>query len=235
MNPTSIVLLAFLPPLLLWIWVRRKIRDDVDPDPFLGYFMAGTVLLLPVAAVEYWLSIRIGSIEHPIWTAVIKGLIAGFVEETSRALVLAWLIYRRRGFAKPRWIIAVSLALAMGAVAAETLVMVATQYDVVKFLEIVLVRAVVAVPVMASMGLAVGVLAASPYSCGERWVPGLLTGLGLAIMVHAGYDSGLYIMVPFVDPAYFSYASVLMAGLAVVLAFLPVRGRLRLLLRPAPI
>jgi RsiW-degrading membrane proteinase PrsW (M82 family) len=223
----AVVLLAFLPPLLVWLWVRWKVRDDVDPTPFMKFFIFGTLLGVPLAFIELPLVGWSRTFSATTIRAVLEGLTAGVVEEMGRVAVLAYAIYRKRGFARPRWIIGVSLALAMGFVAVENLFWLSIQQDGVGLLRTILHRTLLTVPVAAALGLTVGVMTAWWQMRGESWMRGMVAGVGLAIVVHVLYDAGLSISAEIVDKSYSDYAAFAIAVLAVMLAFLPVRIRFK--------
>jgi RsiW-degrading membrane proteinase PrsW (M82 family) len=216
----------FVPPLLFWVWIRRLCGEDWNPRPFLRFFFAGAILVLPLFFVEQYLSRQLGNDGDTATTALREGfLITALPEEVGRALLLAWWVVRRRGFARPRWIISVAVALAMGQVAVENLAhFYFTTHGAEERLEVWLMRVLFCVPTMGFYGLAMGVMAAWKLARQENWVSGLFEGAVIAAIGHGLYDSALIFITdnPEFGP-YTIYAMVPITAAVMIVCYLPVR------------
>jgi hypothetical protein len=232
---------ALVPPLLFWMWLRWRMEDGLDPRPFAKFFIAGAALVAPLALVEHGLSawLREDPVllallrrqEDPIGTALRTAWIAAAIPaEFSRAFLLGVAIYWRRGFARPKWIVAVSVALGMGMAGAESILRVYTQFDAFNRIQTVVLRALFSVPTFGAYSLAVGVSTAWWVSRNKDWRIGMTIGIVIAVIGHRFYDSSLMILMQHIralDSELWIYAIIPVAAIAVSMAFLPVRAKYR--------
>jgi RsiW-degrading membrane proteinase PrsW (M82 family) len=215
-----------LPPLGFWLWLRWQTNEDLDPRPFLKFFVAGALACFPIALFERALFDRIGDVDRSIAGTVVESwFIAAIPEELARAGLLAYGIVKRRGFAEPAWIIGAAVALSMGQAALETAFLAYAHPEGPERIGIFLVRAILCVPTMGTYGIAMGVLAAWERCRGGDWRLGLAAGLGLAVLGHGIYDTSLFMVGRLLGEPAATYVSVLIAAIVVTIVFLPVKSR----------
>lgn len=217
---------ALAPPLLFWMWVRRTLRADVDPRPFLNLFMVGAVLAALVGLAGNFVLARLGEPAAPVSRALQEGwLYAAIPEEATRAIALGTWIYRRRGFASPKAIIGAALALGMGAIALENLIRFYQITDDIDGYQILIQRPLICVLLLGGTSLAIAVPTAWRQAQSGGWRLGLAAGFGLAVLAHGFYDCAMLMSDHVLPGRYLRFASVVIAAAALAISFLPVRTR----------
>jgi len=222
---------ALVPPLLFWMWVRRTLRADVDPRPFLNLFMVGAVLVALVGLAGNFVLARLGEPADPVSRALQEGwLYAAIPEEATRAIALGIWISRRRGFAPPKAIIGAALALGMGAIAMENLIRFYQIGDGIDGYQILIQRPLICVLLIGGTSLAIAVPTAWRQAHAGDWRLGLAAGFGLAVLAHGIYDSVVLMSDQLVPERFVQFASVAIAVAALAISFLPVRSRFNALI-----
>jgi len=222
---------AVLPPLLFWMWVRRTLRADPDPRPFLNLFMVGAVGVALVGMAGNFVLARLGEPADPVSRALQEGwLYAALPEEATRAIALAVWLSRKRGFAHPKAIIGAALALGMGAIAMENLIRFHQITDDVDGYQILIQRPLICVLLIGGTSLAIAVPTAWRQACVGDWRLGLAAGLGLAVLAHGIYDSAVLMSDHVLPEQYLQFASIVIALTALAISFLPVRSRFNALI-----
>jgi RsiW-degrading membrane proteinase PrsW (M82 family) len=227
-GPAFLVLVLWpilLPPLAFWMWVQREHRRTWDPRPYMKYFLSGALICIPVVLAEILLSKYVTESKGSIIQMISYALfVAAIPEEGARAILLYYFVKRSRA-AEPLWIVSCALALSMGQAAVENGLLALSNPDELKRMATLLIRGVVCIPTMGAYGLALGISTAWVVFARHPLREGILKGFLLATIGHAIYDSGVVLSNNLLRDPYSSYVAILVASIAIIAAFLPVRGR----------
>jgi RsiW-degrading membrane proteinase PrsW (M82 family) len=186
-----LALLGVVPPFLLLWWAESFERRVLEPLPDWRYrvLAAGGFISIPVLIVERALSKVLPYAEEPLHTLFDAFVIAGAVEEVGKALCVVLLA---RGALGPRTrygAFLYALHAAMGFALVENVLAMLKVSNMVAFSTRFFLRAYLTVPMHLVAGGALGYLWARRRF--EGGPIGLAGGLGVAILIHGGFNAML--------------------------------------------
>lgn len=179
-----------IPAVVLMALVARA--DVKRPEPKRQLFLVtlfGGLSTLPVIGVQWALEkLNPGGLTGAVYTAF---FVAALTEETAKALVLYFTVWRHPAFDERLDGIVYATRAGLGFALVENVGYLAGAESLPGFLGVFVLRAVLAVPGHAIYAGYMGYWAARRRFDGQG--PGLAGGLGIAIMLHGLYDAALFL------------------------------------------
>lgn len=186
-------LLAFsgaIPALALMAWVSRL--DGKRPEPkatLRAAAVVGGLSTIPVIVAQLALeTANPGGAAGALYTAFV---VAAFTEELAKAAAMYWVVWRHPAFDERLDGIVYGTRVGLGFALVENVGYLFGAESLGGFVGIFVVRAIIAVPGHAIYAGFMGYWAARKRFDGVG--PGLLGGLGIAIVLHGVYDAALFL------------------------------------------
>lgn len=180
-----LLVLAVLPGILISYAIVRA--DRYEREPLVGLvmsFAAGGLATLPAITVERWALQVLGYPPATAWdTALLSFGVLAPLEELSKWMVLALIVFPSRAFNEPMDGIVYAVLIAMGFASVENVL-----YADRLGLQVLLLRLFTAVPAHLVFGIVQGYYAGMRYAQKARAIPRLLQGLLIAVLLHGLYD-----------------------------------------------
>ncbi|MBP1656117.1 MAG: hypothetical protein H6Q31_718 [Bacteroidetes bacterium] len=175
--------------LLVWYFHAR----DVYPEPprvLWTTFGIGVLSVLPVLAIGLPLQAATSSISDPLMASLLSALfVAAVLEELAKLSVLVGYNMRQKAFDEPMDGIVYGVVASLGFATLENVLFVFEGG-----LSVALSRAFSAVPLHAFVGAIMGYYVGQAYFNPGRRLRIILTGYGIAVLLHALYDFPLMAM-----------------------------------------
>lgn len=179
--------LAILPAILIaWIIYRADRHEREKWFPLTLCFMLGMLVTIPVMEVqEFFYNLGIDQPSNLFWVCITSFVIVAFFEELFKFLTLILFPYLRPFFNEPLDGIIYAVMISMGFATLEN-VLYALQFSI----STTALRGITAVPAHAVFATMMGYFVGKAKFKTERktQIRFLLTGLGLAVLVHGLYD-----------------------------------------------
>lgn len=179
--------LAILPAILIaWIIYRADRHEREKWFPLTLCFMLGMLVTIPVMEVqEFFYNLGIDQPSNLFWVCITSFVIVAFFEELFKFLTLILFPYLRPFFNEPLDGIIYAVMISMGFATLEN-VLYALQFSI----STTALRGITAVPAHAVFATMMGYFVGKAKFKTERktQIRFLLTGLGIAVLVHGLYD-----------------------------------------------
>lgn len=181
------LLLAILPTILIaWVIYRADRHEREKWFPLTLCFMLGMLITLPVMKVqEFFYDLGIDQPANLFWVCVTSFVVVAFFEEVFKFLTLVLFPYFRPFFNEPLDGIIYAVMISMGFATLEN-VLYALQFSIAT----TALRGLTAVPAHAVFATMMGYFVgkAKFKTARKTQLRFLLTGLGIAVLVHGLYD-----------------------------------------------
>lgn len=179
--------LAILPAILIaWVIYRADRHEREKWFPLTLCFLLGMLVTIPVMEVqEFFYNLGIDQPSNLFWVCITSFVIVAFFEELFKFLTLILFPYLRPFFNEPLDGIIYAVMISMGFATLEN-VLYALQFSI----STTALRGITAVPAHAVFATMMGYFVGKAKFKTERktQIRFLLTGLGMAVLVHGLYD-----------------------------------------------
>jgi RsiW-degrading membrane proteinase PrsW (M82 family) len=156
--------------------------------------LAGGIAILPAILIELGLMklYKAGGVTGSLYQAFV---VAALVEETLKALCVRWFVWNRPELDERTDGIVYGTRAGLGFAIVENVAYLLGARNPIAFIGMFVFRSALAVPMHAIAGALTGHFAALRRFDGRG--PGMLGGLGLAILLHGTYDAALFLIAEF--------------------------------------
>jgi RsiW-degrading membrane proteinase PrsW (M82 family) len=233
MNPTSWIALSGAVPAVFAMWLVDRL-DAKRPEPastrrLVTFF--GMLAVIPAGLIEIYLTNTVGERIPPVVTyqgsSFHAFVIAAFVEEACKILVVYWVVWKRPEFDERMDGIVYASRAGLGFALVENVMYLLNEHSLGGQLELWIMRAVLSVPGHALWTGMIGYMAARRRFDGKGL--GLIGGYLLAVAFHGAYDMCVFVQVPLKYEGHDILAKLVMPALLglTIGAFFIVRGMAR--------
>ncbi|WP_066218711.1 PrsW family intramembrane metalloprotease [Formosa haliotis] len=186
----NLLLLALAPIIVIIVYIYCKDKYEKEPKLFLFYnFLLGAFVSVFITTIisllfNFTLPFNEPNVVHQFLKAF---FVVGFTEEFSKYIIVRYVAQPNKEFNEPFDGIVYAIMVSMGFAASENIL-----YVLQGGFQTGLVRAFTAVPAHAVFAILMGYFMGKAKFSNQR-IKYNLTGLGLAILFHGGYDFFLFI------------------------------------------
>ena len=196
---------------------------------------AGMLSVIPAVILEVYLTSTVGESVAPVLTyqgaSFHAFIIAAFVEEACKILVVYWVVWRRPEFDERMDGIVYASRAGLGFALVENILYLLNEHSLGGQLQLWIMRAVLAVPGHAMWTGMIGAMAARRRF--DKKGLGLIGGYLLAVAFHGAYDMCVYLQMPLHFEGHDQLAKLVMPALVglTLVAFFVLRSMARTALR----
>ena len=233
MQPTQWIAFSGAVPALVAMWLVDRL-DAKRPEPARLrrlVAVAGALSVIPAAILEIYLTSTVGERVAPVLTyqgaSFHAFVVAAFVEEACKILVVYWVVWRRPEFDERMDGIVYASRAGLGFALVENVMYLLQEHTLGGELRLWVMRAVLAVPGHAMWTGMIGAMAARRRFDGRGL--GLLGGYLLAVAFHGAYDMCVYLQQPLHYEGYDNLALLVMPALVglILVAYFVLRAMAR--------